>query len=192
VLPGSKQVSGDLAWLRAQGLDRAIERHAAAGRPVLGICGGLQMLGQSLADPEGHDGEVFDERPGLGLLPLATSFAAGKRLCIEPVRFGTARGVWSALSNVVATGYQIRCGSTDAGAEQGVLFDADGQPIGWQHGSVLGLYAHGLFEAPAVMQALFGATVPTLDSAIDGIADIAERHLDAATLARVLGQSRPA
>ncbi len=76
VLPGSKQVSGDLAWLRAQGLDAAVRRHAAAGGAVLGICGGVQVLGERLADPHGIDGERHDGVPGLGLLPLVTRYRA--------------------------------------------------------------------------------------------------------------------
>jgi adenosylcobyric acid synthase len=76
VLPGSKQVSGDLAWLRARGLDAALSRHVAAGGAVLGVCGGLQMLGLSLHDPQGHDGQAVADLPGLGLLPLHTHFGA--------------------------------------------------------------------------------------------------------------------
>jgi adenosylcobyric acid synthase len=75
VLPGSKHTSGDLAWLRAQGLDRAVAAHAARkGGAVLGICGGLQMLGEALVDPHGIDGNA----PGLGLLPLVTVFEREK------------------------------------------------------------------------------------------------------------------
>ena len=80
VLPGSKQVSGDLAWLRSRHLDEAIRQHAARGGPVLGVCGGLQMLGLSLDDPQGHDGEAVRGLPGLGLLPLHTRFGPGKQL----------------------------------------------------------------------------------------------------------------
>ena len=74
ILPGSKHTSSDLAWLRQQGLDACIERHAGLGRPVLGICGGLQMLGEALIDPYGIDGNA----PGLGLLPLVTVFETDK------------------------------------------------------------------------------------------------------------------
>ncbi len=74
ILPGSKHTSGDLAWLRSQGLDAAIARHAEQGGAVLGICGGLQMLGEALIDPHGIDGNA----PGLGLLPLVTVFAEDK------------------------------------------------------------------------------------------------------------------
>ena len=74
ILPGSKHTSGDLSWLRSQGLDAAIARHAAQGGAVLGVCGGLQMLGEALIDPHGIDGNA----PGLGLLPLVTVFDLDK------------------------------------------------------------------------------------------------------------------
>ncbi|PQA78235.1 cobyric acid synthase [Rhodoferax sp. TS-BS-61-7] len=74
ILPGSKHTSGDLAWLRSQGLDAAIARHAEQGGAVLGVCGGLQMLGEALIDPHGIDGNA----PGLGLLPLVTVFDPDK------------------------------------------------------------------------------------------------------------------
>ncbi len=187
VLPGSKQVGGDLAWLRAQELDRTLAAHAAAGRPVLGVCGGLQLLGLSLHDPAGHDGRPFEHLPGLGLLPLHTRFGAVKRLRATTVRFAQPQGAWSALAGVQAPGYEIRCGQTLAAADVAVLHDDQGQAIGWQQGSVLGFYAHGLFEQAAVLQALFGATVPTLDQACDTLADLVEEHLDAALLRRLLG-----
>ncbi len=187
VLPGSKQVSGDLAWLRARGLDAAVLRHAAAGGAVLGVCGGLQMLGRMLHDPLGHDGEAFDTLAGLGLLPLSTHFGADKRLREGPLRFGPARGPWAALQGAQARGYEIRCGHTSAAAGAAVLHDAQGEAIGWQAGPVLGVYAHGLFENPTVLRALFGATVPTMDDAFDGLADLVDEHLDAPLLRRLLG-----
>jgi adenosylcobyric acid synthase len=188
VLPGSKQASGDLAWLRAQGLDRTLAAHAAAGRPVLGVCGGLQLLGLSLHDPEGHDGQRIEHLPGLGLLPVHTRFGPHKHLRAAPVRFGAMQGPWAALAGVQAAGYEIRCGRTESAAGCAVLHDDAGQAIGWQQGSVLGVYAHGLFEQGAVLQALFGATVPTLDQACDTLADLVEQNLDAALLRRLLGQ----
>ncbi len=188
VLPGSKQVSGDLAWMRDLGLDEAIRRHAARGGAVLGVCGGLQMLGLSLDDPQGHDGQVLHGLPGLGLLPLHTQFEAGKQLLQGAVLFGDTGGPWAALAGVAAQGYQIRCGETAAAANCAVLHDARGRAIGWQLGSVLGVYAHGLFESPAVMRALFGASVPTLQTAFETLADMTESHLDAGLLARWLGR----
>jgi adenosylcobyric acid synthase len=192
VLPGSKQVSGDLAWLRAQGLAPAIEAHARRGRPLLGICGGLQMLGRVLDDPEGADGDPHGPLSGLGLLPLATRYAAPKRLRAAPVHFGGALATpWQGLSGLALPAYEIRCGRTEVIADeaQPVLFDAEGQAIGWQRGSVLGIAAHGLFEDAAVLRALFdrtGRTVRTLDDSFDGLAALVEDHLGAATLRALL------
>ncbi len=83
ILPGSKHTSGDLAWLRSQGLDAAIARHAEQGGAVLGVCGGLQMLGEALIDPHGIDGNA----PGLGLLPVVTVFAQDKTVKYTEVQF---------------------------------------------------------------------------------------------------------
>jgi adenosylcobyric acid synthase len=196
VLPGSKQVSGDLAWLKAQGLDAAIVRHARCGRPVLGICGGLQALGAVLDDPDGVDGEAHGPLPGLGLLPLATRCTAPKRLRAAPVHFGRLAGPWQALSSLRWPAYEIRCGRTQAaagsaGAATPVLHDAQGLPIGWSAAAdpaqpdrhnVLGIATHGLFEDAAVLRALFGQQVRTLDTTFDGLADFIDTHLGAATL----------
>jgi adenosylcobyric acid synthase len=190
VLPGSKQVSADLAWLRTQGLDAAIQRHAHAGRAVLGICGGLQMLGQSLSDPQGADGERYDHREGLGLLPLATHYASAKRVVPGRMRFGDLTGTWSALAGIEADGYEIRNGVSHASPDAVALRDAQGEAIGWQRGPVLGVYAHGLFESPAVVHALFGTQVPSLDDAFETIADMVEAHIDPIALNQLLGPGR--
>ena len=83
VLPGSKSTVADLAWLRAQGLDAAVASHAAQGGAVLGVCGGLQMLGEALVDTHGVDGNA----PGLGLLPLVTLFSPDKTVRHTSTRF---------------------------------------------------------------------------------------------------------
>ena len=191
ILPGSKQVSGDLAWLRAQGLDAAVALHVLAGRRLLGICGGLQMLGQRLNDPQGHDGQRVQDLPGLGHLPLYTEFGPDKRLLAASLRFGACHGPWSGLAGVSAQGYEIRCGQTwladDAGPDVATaLMDDHGAPIGWQRANVLGLYAHGLFESAPVLQALFGVQVPTLDTVFDGLADFIEEHIGPARLRALL------
>ncbi|MCJ0762945.1 cobyric acid synthase [Variovorax terrae] len=182
ILPGSKHTSGDLAWLRAQGLDRAIAAHAARGGAVLGVCGGLQMLGEALIDPHGIDGNA----PGLGLLSLVTVFEADKTVQRTQARFGLLAGAWAALSGVALSGYEIHHGQTAqhpamaaAGdLAQAVLLEGGGQALGWQNaaGNVLGLYLHGLFEDPAALRALFGAAAPTLDSVFDGLADYIGAH----------------
>ncbi|RST56724.1 cobyric acid synthase [Variovorax sp. MHTC-1] len=184
VLPGSKNTSGDLAWLRAQGLDRAVAAHAAGGGAVLGICGGLQMLGEALIDLHGVDGNG----PGLGLLPLVTVFAADKTVQPREARFAELAGPWAALSNVAVRGYEIHHGQTAPHAAMAAAGDhamavMPGE-LAWQNaaGNVLGLYLHGLFEDPAALHALFGATARTLDSVFDGLADHIDSHFEAGVL----------
>lgn len=187
ILPGSKAVATDLEWLRARRMDLSIAAHAQAGRPVLGICGGLQMLGESLLDPHGIDGNA----PGLGLLPLVTQFERDKLLRPTTLRFAdTLDAPWAALQRVATNGYEIHHGRTvqhpSLALAREVLHDAQGEVIGWQQGSVLGCYAHGLFEQAEVLQALFGRQVPTLDSVFDGLADFIGRHFQAGALDALL------
>jgi adenosylcobyric acid synthase len=184
ILPGSKHTSSDLAWLRAQGLDHAVAQHAAQGRALLGICGGLQMLGEALIDLHGIDGNG----PGLGLLPVVTLFDEVKTVRRRQASFTHLHGPWAALSGVAMQGYEIHHGKTaphSAMAAAGNL----AQPVmaddlAWQNGAgnVLGLYLHGMFEDAAVLQALFGRggafNVPTLDSVFDGLADYIEQHFE--------------
>lgn len=174
ILPGSKHTSGDLAWLRAQGLDRAIAAFAQQGGAVLGICGGLQMLGEALVDTHGIDGNA----PGLGLLPLVTQFAQGKTVRRTQARFGNATGPWSALSGVEVAGYEIRHGQTAQHPAMAAAHAVLPEGLGWQNaeGNVLGVYLHGLFEDPDVLRALCGAAVPTLDKVFDGLADFIDAH----------------
>ena len=194
ILPGSKQVSGDVAWLRAQGLEQPLRRHAAAGRPLLGICGGLQMLGTALHDPDGVDGEAGPPQPGLGLLAVHTRYAAPKRVCAQAAQFDTLAAPWQALSGAAADGYEIRTGVTalDHGHHAQALTTpalrgAQGDAIGWQCGPVLGVYLHGMFESPTVVRALFGQSMPTLDDNLDGLADLVEAGFGADRLRWLCG-----
>lgn len=180
ILPGSKATAADLAWLRAQKLDAALNTHR--GR-VLGICGGLQMLGEALIDPHGLDGNA----PGLGLLPLVTVFERDKLLRSADFRFDTGLdGGWQALSGVQASGYEIRHGRTQPHAglppPRVALRNAAGEAVGWQSDRVMGVYAHGLFEQPAVLQALFGQAGRPLDAVFDGLADFIDLHFQPGTL----------
>jgi adenosylcobyric acid synthase len=193
ILPGSKHTRADLAWLRQQGLDRAIEAHAHQGRAVLGICGGLQMLGERLCDPDGVEGEAVDSLPGLGLLPLSTTFDQHKLLQATHARFTTQAAdacPWSRLTEVAVRGYEIHHGRTTpvdtAHALTPILSDAHGHCLGWRQGPVMGLYLHGLFEDPAVMQALFDQAPPALDQVMDGLADFIDQHMQAGTLMRLI------
>ncbi|MEY4561330.1 MAG: hypothetical protein RLZZ618_607 [Pseudomonadota bacterium] len=186
VLPGSKHTSGDLAWLRSVGLDACIAAHAQAGRPVLGLCGGLQMLGEALVDPHGVDGNA----PGLGLLPLVTCFETDKLLTRTHASFDTLQAPWSALSGVSFDGYEIRHGRTvphaDLPPPHVALRNVAGEAIGWQQGPVLGIYAHGVLESAAVLQALFGAQVRALDAVCDGLADFIDEHFEPGSLLSLL------
>jgi adenosylcobyric acid synthase len=188
VLPGSKHTSADLAWLRTQGLDRAVATHAAAGGRVLGICGGLQMLGEALLDPHGIDGNA----PGLGLLPLVTQFEEVKIVRPSHTTLGEVRGAWHALTGVSVSGYEIHHGQTaqhPAMAANGDVAHTVLPGLAWQNGAgnVLGLYQHGLFEDANVLRALFGASVPTLDSVFDGLADFIGEHFEAGVLDTLIG-----
>jgi adenosylcobyric acid synthase len=190
ILPGSKHTTSDLRWLRHVGLDGPILRHAASGGRVLGVCGGLQMLGENLTDLQ-----AFDENErGLELLPLGTVFKPDKLLRPARTRFGSLLGEWAGLADVGFDGYEIRQGRTaphvDAGPDLTVaLRNEAGEPIGWQRGNVLGVYAHGMFESQAVMRALFDVAPRPLDSVFDGLADFVDARFGDGVLA---GLIRPA
>jgi adenosylcobyric acid synthase len=195
ILPGSKHTRADLAWLRAQGLDQAIAAHARRGGAVLGVCGGLQMLGEWLCDPDGIEGQPEARLPGLGLLPLQTTFDAHKLLSDTAARFSTLvddAGPWQALSTVSVRGYEIHHGRTQSCAGghalHAILHDAQGQTLGWQQGRAMGCYLHGLFEDAAVLQALFGTQAPSLPRVMDGLADYLDQHMDPGVLMRLLGR----
>lgn len=196
VLPGSKSTATDLAWLRAQGLDSAIAQHAGQGGTVLGVCGGLQMLGEALINTAGIDGNA----PGLGLLPLVTTFEVAKTVQRTQAQFGAVWGAWAALAGVYATGYEIHHGQTaqhPAMAAKGDVAREVIPGIAWQNpaGNVLGVYLHGLLEDPAALQALFGrvgaAPVPTLDAVFEGLARMADASFAPGAL-RVLIAPDPA
>ena len=192
ILPGSKHTSSDLAWLRQQGLDAAIAQHAQRGGALLGICSGLQMLGEALIDTHGIDGNA----PGLGLLPLVTQFAPDKTVTQTVSRFGPLEGAWAALSGIEVAGYEIHHGQTQGHSAMlaaGTVLREVMPGLAWQSGSgqVLGTYLHGLLECPAVLQALFGAGAPTLETVFHGLADFIEQHIDPAVLLRLI-QAPPA
>ncbi|GEK47379.1 cobyric acid synthase [Bisbaumannia pacifica] len=152
ILPGSKSTRSDLAWLRAQGWEGAIRRHLRYGGKLLGICGGFQMLGRVIEDPEGRDGPPGSSE-GLGLLDFTTRMGAAKQL----------RNVSGRLlaSGARLAGYEIHHGVSEGPALARPLCELDGQPDGaiGEDGQVLGTYLHGLFdqaEACAALLALCG------------------------------------
>ena len=190
ILPGSKHTSGDLAWLRARGLDQAIAAHAGRGGMVLGICGGLQMLGEALIDPHGIDGNA----PGLGLLPVVTVFEEAKTVQHRQATFTDLRGAWRGVSAVTMQGYEIHHGQTAAhpamAAAGDIAYPVMPDGLAWQNagGNVLGLYLHGMFEDPRVLAALFGAATPTLDSVFEGLADYIDQYFQPGVLPSLIGR----
>jgi len=141
VLPGSKNTLADLRWLRASGMADAIVAASRRGALIIGVCGGFQMLGQSLIDEPGHAGDAGSER-GLGLLPAETQFSSSKTLRQVTARCGDSE--WSA--------YEIHMGVTRALADveplQMVHDETGARPEGMRVGKVWGTYLHGWFESP--------------------------------------------
>jgi adenosylcobyric acid synthase len=181
ILPGSKHVAADLDWLRRSGLAEALHARARRGQRVLGICGGLQMLGERVEDEAGVDGSA----EGLGLLPLRTTFAAYKRTERTSTRFRSLDEPWIALSGKSLSGYQIRHGQTTA---TGSLAEALPAGLGFVDGPILGIYVHGLFERPDLVSALFGELPRrSLQQAFDELADAVEANLDVAALLQAAG-----
>ena len=180
ILPGSKQTRSDLAWLRQRGMEGVIRAHIAAKRPVLAVCGGLQLLGERLEDPAGLEGAVAGGEAGLGLLPLATRYVPQKHLSRARARFGALDGAWKRLSNLDVSGYEIHLGRTATperarpALKTALVSTADGAALGWQFGEILSVYCHGLLENPAVIAALTGVVLKAPKSAFDKVADVVE------------------
>ena len=181
VLPGSKHVAGDLAWLRERGLDQAITARAARGERILGICGGLELLGGAIEDPAGVDGSGT----GLGLLPVRTVFRAEKRTEHVDAVFAALPGPWQGLSGLAVRGYEIRHGEVVPTAD---VEEALPGGRGVVAGGVLGLTLHGVLESPEVVAALVGRR-PTrrLEAVFDDLADLVEERLDVDALGRLAG-----
>jgi adenosylcobyric acid synthase len=186
ILPGSKHVASDLQWLRATALDRAIASRARLGVRVLGICGGLQILGHRLHDPDGVDGEG----EGLGLLPVVTTFEREKLIRRVSVRFAPSLDPpWTSLAGREVPGYEIRHGRTVAtAATQIAILDQ----LGWAQGAVLGITVHGVLEDAEILRALFGRVpVSSLDSALDRVTDVVMANVDVRFVEEAVGVSSP-
>jgi adenosylcobyric acid synthase len=196
VVPGTKTTVADLGWLRARGLAGALVARAAAGGPILGICGGYQLLGERILDPDGVESPER-EVAGLGLLPVVTRFARDK--VTRPVRLQLADGLplLDAAGGRVAAGYEIHCGRVDRhGARPfGTVVrrgdDEVREPEGAVAGVVAGTLVHGLFESAEVRTALgAGAAVDAADP-YDALADHFAAALDVAHLDALVGLSPP-
>ena len=160
ILPGTKATIADLDALRTSGLAAAIVARARAGTPVLGICGGFQMLGERLAAPLGVEATAGAEVAGLGLLPIATTFAAEKVTRRAVGEVIAATGPWATPGTAV-DGYEIHMGRTE-GIDDARLMpllrlgDAEDGAVS-ADGRVAGCYLHGLFHNAAFRHALLTA-----------------------------------
>ena len=148
ILPGTKSTIGDLLWLRQSGLETVVKRQSANGTPVLGICGGYQMLGRTLSDPEGTEGDGPQTLRGLGLLPVDTVFEARK---VRAQVQGTILA--PAFAGAKVDGYEIHTGRTTVQGTPFCQLD-NGQLDGCVSGDTYGTYLHGLFDSGEATEAL--------------------------------------
>ena len=180
ILPGAKSTRGDLDFLRAQGWDIDLFAHHRRGGRVLGICGGYQMLGKSVADPDGIEGPA-GETPGLGLLDVTTVMTPEKALArVSAVH---------AASGAALAAYEIHIGRTEGAdrAQPFSLVDGQGEGAVSADGLVHGTYLHGLFTSDDFRRAYLarlGVEASAqhyrarIESALDALADHIEKHLD--------------
>lgn len=196
VLPGTKTTVADLAWLQETGLADAVVAHADAGRPVLGLCGGYQMLTRRIDDPDGVEAAPGSV-DGLGLVDVTVAFAADKHLATPTGR---------ALGEPVG-GYEIHHGRERRGRVAPLVTLDGGTPEGVDRGHVLGTHWHGLLENDAFRRRLLTrvadltgrAFVPAPDTSfgavraaqLDRLADLVEQHLDTEALLRLITDGAP-
>ncbi|TCP63312.1 adenosylcobyric acid synthase (glutamine-hydrolysing) [Rhodovulum bhavnagarense] len=180
ILPGTKSTRGDLAFLRAQGWDVDLAAHVRRGGHVLGLCGGYQMLGRRILDPEGLEG-VPGETPGLGLLDVTTRMRADKTL--------SRVGAIHAETGTTFSAYEIHIGATDGPDRARPFAHVAGQPEGAvsRCGRISGSYLHGLFSEDGFRRAWLGRLGikggdagydATVEDTLDALAAHLEAHMD--------------
>ena len=190
ILPGTKSVRADLAWLRANGWHQALARHLRYGGKIAGICGGYQMLGRWLHDPQGVEGDAGSSE-GFGWLDMETTLQPGKQL-------RNVRGKLTWQDSTVS-GYEIHAGHTEGPALARPLLHLEHGPDGAisDDGQIIGTYVHGLFETPAACNTLLTwaglqeAHTPDYQiqraAELDRLADTIEEYLDLPRLHTILG-----
>ena len=178
VLPGSKSTRGDLAWLQAQGWPQALRRHLRYGGKVIGICGGYQMLGRSVADPHGVEGAPGTS-PALGLLDVETELTREKRLAQVSGH--------CAFAEAAVSGYEIHMGVSRGNPASPAAFYIGERAEGTRSpdDQILGTYLHGLFDIPESLTALLRWAGLEAPSAVD-LPALREQSLE-----RVADASKP-
>jgi len=199
ILPGTKATIADLHWMRSRGLDVAVSARREAGAYVLGICGGYQMLGATVEDPNGVEAAAGTVEPGLGLLPTHTIFEPTK--ATRRVRGRTVEGAWGG-PGIDLEGYEIHMGRTTTEGRH--LIDVGDHLDGAvsSDGRVAGTYLHGLLHndewrgalldligrsASADGEASHVTSSDQREAAFDRLADVVEEHLDVARIRDWLG-----
>lgn len=164
ILPGSKNTISDLLWMRQNGLEAKILRYSGNGGAVFGICGGYQMLGREIQDPDGIEEKGTVQ--GLGLLPVCTVFGQEKRRTRVEGKFRDMGGILKELQGIRFNGYEIHMGRSEVDTKLDRLVsmreEGNGEPQGYhedgaQNGNVYGCYVHGIFDEKLVSEGIVSA-----------------------------------
>ncbi len=191
ILPGTKNTIADLKWLFEKGIADRIKELSGKGVPIIGICGGFQMLGRSIKDPEAS--EAGGEAKGLCLLPVDTVFDTEKNLKQVKTTVGKLIGLYAPLSDLSIEGYEIHMGVSSCDADSSVIAE----------GSVLGTYIHGIFDSAKfttnLLRILYdrkgiNKEVPEIEEAsvhqekeLNRLADVLRQSLDFERIYRIIG-----
>jgi adenosylcobyric acid synthase len=201
IIPGTKSTLADLAWLWQRGLAMFIRQCAQKGSAVLGICGGYQMLGERVSDPSGFEAHAGTAEPGLGLLPVETTFVATSEKitlrCQVRVTPSSARGLFAQVQGQPLQAYQIHLGRTTTTVSNDALtnthvFATDTNDLdGWLDatGWCAGCYLHGLFENDSFRQSVIATLLARRSAQPETLTPIPfNRQLEYDKLAHVLRQ----
>ena len=159
LLPGTKSTIADLRWLRQSGLEAAVQKAAAAGTLVFGVCGGYQMLGRTVSDPEGVEAAGVTEISGLGLLDMDTEFRGEKVQAQTKGIISGVEGMLSPLNGLAYEGYEIHMGRS-----------RQQMPALSGGGNVYGSYVHGIFDAPGIADTILRALCARKGVSFDALA----------------------
>ncbi len=151
IIPGSKSAISDMRWLRESGIEDLIKQRATAGTPVFGICGGYQMLGKTISDPDNT--ECGGEIRGLGLLDTQTVFRNKKTQRQSSGVIAAECGLFRELPGIAVQGYEIHMGQTES-REPAFIQLSDGGRDGAYKGNIFGTYLHGIFDSSVVSSAI--------------------------------------
>jgi adenosylcobyric acid synthase len=204
IIPGTKSTVNDLTWLRSRRFDKAIQRHVQSGGAVVGICGGYQMLGKAVHDP-GHMESKLDSAPGLGLLPIETTFAGDKATHQASAQVRDGPGWFANLEGQTVTGYEIHMGRTQSSSSWLEITERSGQSVQMADGAtsadgkVWGCYVHGLFANENLRRAWLmelgwkggqvGENANPFVASLTRLADTLEATLDMELLEKIVWES---